>query len=308
MRAIQQEERVRLARIDCLRIAATLEVLSFHCLRNSADHGGTSVLMILAVMLAAETRPGREWKEVLVKRAQRLLLPFLVWSGFYALVRIFRAFFSARPLKELFDPWMLLAGTEVHLWFLPPCFLFTGIVGVLATKNRFQLRCLAHCVAWAVVAAIMILLCSWMIQFFPEESFMPFFGWVKVLPSVFVGLSLATLPKESTKRTAGLTLLLLLVLVASLSAWVSGLRLLTAPQSLGVVACTLTWAMKEGAVEFLTRLGILTYGVYLMHFFPYFVFNKLLHVQRGFLLLVLVAISSFLLAEVLRRTPVRRFI
>ena len=82
MRAIQQEERVRLARIDCLRIAATLEVLSFHCLRNSADHGGTSVLMILAVMLAAETRPGREWKEVLVKRAQRLLLEF------YAILRL----------------------------------------------------------------------------------------------------------------------------------------------------------------------------------------------------------------------------
>jgi len=98
---------------------------------------------------------------------------------------------------------MLLAGTEVDLWFLPPCFLFTGIVGVLATTNRFQLRCLAHCVAWAVVAATIILLCSWMIQFFPEESFMPFFGWVKVLPSVFVGLSLATLPKESTKRLLG---------------------------------------------------------------------------------------------------------
>jgi peptidoglycan/LPS O-acetylase OafA/YrhL len=304
---IQQDAKVRLAGIECLRVAAMLQILCFHALRHPLDLGGSAVLMTLAVALAADTHPGLSWKVVLEKRVQRLFLPFIFWSGFYAVVRIVRAFLSGKPLAEFFDPWMLIAGTEDHLWFLPACFVFTGIVGALAANGQL-LHGLKSCTAWAVSAGVAVWFCDWAIQFIPRDDVMPLFGWVKVLPSVLVALSLAALPKIPRDRFLGLTLLVTLVLLASVSTWLWGLGLLASPQGMGVFACALAWAVKGRAAALLTRLGVLTYGVYLIHFFVLVVLNKLLHVRRGFVLLLLVTISSFLLAEVLRHTPVRRFV
>ena len=303
----RQDAKVRLAGIECLRVAATLQVLCFHALRHPLDLGGSAVLMTLAVALAADTHPGLSWKAVLEKRVQRLLLPFIFWSGFYAVVRIVRAFLSGKPLAELFDPWMLIAGTEDHLWFLPACFVFTGIVGALSANGQLP-HGLKGCSAWAVSAGVAVWFCDWAIQFIPRDGFMPLFGWVKVLPAVFVALSLAALPKIPRDRFLGLALLASLVLLASVSTWLWGLGLLASPQGVGVFACALAWAVKGRAPALLTRLGVLTYGVYLIQFFVLAVLNKLLHVRRGFILLLLATISSFLLAEVLRHTPVRRFI
>lgn len=304
---IQQKAKVRLVGIEFLRVAAALQVLCFHALRHPFDLGGSAVLMTLAVTLAADTQPGLSWKAVLEKRAQRLFLPFIFWSGFYAVVRIFRALLSGKPLAELFDPWMLIAGTEDHLWFLPACFVFTGIVGALAANGQLP-HGLKSCSAWAVSAGVAIWFCDWAIQFIPRDGFMPLFGWVKVFPSVLVALSLAALPKIPRDRFLGLTLLATLVLLASASTWLWGLGLLASPQGIGVFACALAWTAKWRAAALLTRLGVLTYGVYLIHFFILIVLNKLLHVTRGFVLLLLVTTGSFLLAEVLRHTPMRRFV
>src|SRR6266850_4582901 len=74
---IQQEAKVRLAGIECLRVAAMLQVLCFHALRHPLDLGGSAVLMTLTVALAADTHPGMSWKAFLEKRVQRLFLPFI---------------------------------------------------------------------------------------------------------------------------------------------------------------------------------------------------------------------------------------
>lgn len=141
--------------IDCLRLIAGLSMVALHATADPQglpwpDHppearaaplylravlytARTELFLIIALfllLLAGERRP-RSYRATVAEQARRLLLPFLVWTGFYALYGLIKAQafgYLGPALAELANPvawlrYLLLGGVKYHMHFLPTLFV-----------------------------------------------------------------------------------------------------------------------------------------------------------------------------------------
>ncbi|MEM6854589.1 MAG: acyltransferase family protein, partial [Planctomycetota bacterium] len=128
--------------LDGLRIVAMMDIVSIHVTGHYLLWGmGLPVFIIVAVALGLRKPELPEWsglRGAARKRAVRVLMPWVVWTVFFALNRMFWAGVdSEKTIAGLFYPWMLLGGTSMHLWFLP--FIFVAelaVLGLLAPLRR----------------------------------------------------------------------------------------------------------------------------------------------------------------------------
>jgi len=134
----------RLRALDAARVLATFGIVWTHVSEGQAlgdawaslGRFGTSFYVIVAAIFVVQSA-GRETPRSFIKeaaqRSKRLLLPFLVWSLIYS------GFYASRGLGEgygwvaISKWWGPLAGTAVHLWFLPFIFLW-GLLGSLLAR------------------------------------------------------------------------------------------------------------------------------------------------------------------------------
>ncbi|MBB6431566.1 acyltransferase [Algisphaera agarilytica] len=128
--------------LDALRIVAMMDIVSIHVTKHYLLWGmGLPVFIIVAVALGVRKPelPGwGELPEAARKRAARVLWPWVVWTVFFGLNRVFWAGLDPeKSVEGLFYPWMILGGTSMHLWFLP--FIFVAelaVLGLLAPLRR----------------------------------------------------------------------------------------------------------------------------------------------------------------------------
>lgn len=144
----------RLIWLDCLRLMAGLSMVGLHCTADPsglpwADYSESErigPLLIRAILYTARTelfflisifllllsldRRPRSYLETLAEQAQRLLIPFLFWTFFYAGFGLLKAsqfgYFDA-ALAQLSSPlaWLgffLLGDVKYHMHFLPTLF------------------------------------------------------------------------------------------------------------------------------------------------------------------------------------------
>lgn len=87
-------------------------------------------------------------------RLLRFVLPWLVWVALYRLLDVVRAR-DVTLLWTVTDPWWLLIGPAVHLWFLPFVVIFSPLVVValaLVTSARRVWLAAAACLPLALGA------------------------------------------------------------------------------------------------------------------------------------------------------------
>ena len=124
----------RILAIDAGRLVATFGIVWVHVSEaqglsaRAAALGrfGTSFYISAAVFMSALPffkAPTRPPSDVIRARARRLLVPFLLWSGIYALFYLGTMLPQGYPLAKVVSLWGPLAGTAPHLWFLPFAFL-----------------------------------------------------------------------------------------------------------------------------------------------------------------------------------------
>lgn len=135
--------------VDYCRFIAALGIVWFH-----TDAPGERLAYIavpfFVLLLSLPSRAS------LADRARRLLVPFVVWSGIYAALRMSSALHSGEDLFGWWQPSMVLTGTSIHLWFLPFAFLVAVVAPVLRkTKAVLVLPVLA---AGALAAGALALL------------------------------------------------------------------------------------------------------------------------------------------------------
>lgn len=123
--------------VDYCRLIAAFGIVWFHT-------GAPGYLLAYAglpfflVLLALPSRMS------MAERARRLLLPLLIWSAVYGLFRVWNAAEQGQALFGWWKPWMFLAGTSIHLWFLPFAFLVALVAPALrASKVTLLLPVLA---------------------------------------------------------------------------------------------------------------------------------------------------------------------
>ena len=91
-------------------------------------HLALALFAILTAYLAVKSAERAGGSYAYLPRAKRLILPWVVWSLFYWVVE---AVVTDGPdkFRPLVDPWSLLYGGYIHLWFLP----FIGLAMVLVS-------------------------------------------------------------------------------------------------------------------------------------------------------------------------------
>jgi len=157
--------------LDCLRLCAGLSMLGLHCtadptgqpwvdyppaervapllLRAVLYSARTELFLIISVfllMLALDRRP-RSYRTVIAQQADRLLLPFLFWTLFYAAYNCIKAAeFGYLPqyLSQLSDPtswlrFLVLGQVKYHMHFLPTLFALILMFPLFKAAQRYPL-------------------------------------------------------------------------------------------------------------------------------------------------------------------------
>lgn len=147
--------RNRLAGLDAARVLATFAIVWTHVAEGQGQtHAwtalgrfGTSFYIIVAalfVVRGSEQHFPRSFTEEVKTRARRLLRPFFVWSLIYGIYYSVREIPRGTSVEDLTRWWGPVAGTAVHLWFLPFIF-FWGLLAAYLTPvlRRIPLRTFA---------------------------------------------------------------------------------------------------------------------------------------------------------------------
>lgn len=241
--------------IDLARFLAAFGVVIAHHRLSPADLVGNTSLGLFLILTAylsgasAERHGGRyPWD----RRARRILIPWLVWCVLY---RIEEFVITDGPGKYavLSDPWSLLVGPLIHLWFLPFIMLAMALVQPVTRLVRDErglvLGLLALLLLWPPL--------SWVVEFVPAP--MPLPQWGFALPFYVYGLLLAP-----AHRMGRVSWLIGTVAVISVVNW--------ALTGMGWAFCGLLAALLFEMFwrlplrhPLLPALGRVAFGIYLMH-------------------------------------------
>ena len=285
------------AGIEWLRFAACFGIVAFHQDGPSQQvgHAGLPAFAMLTTALSARAARNRAWATFRTERLRRLLLPWLYWSAFYAVVQCVLATLEQRPLWARFEPEMLVVGTYPHLWFLP----FAAVAALFAGRCAAQLRA-GH---WLVLGAAAIPFAGWLLTLA-----LPFAvrNWVFVLPAALLGIALAATP-PGTGASNGAFRVALAGAAGSAAAWLVGRDGLSIEYTIATPAVALAWALPLRAGRTTTRLGGATLGIYVLHPFVAML-AALLAIEAGvpftpLSLLLAVFAGSLLITLALRASP-----
>ncbi|MGB0768015.1 MAG: acyltransferase family protein [Phycisphaeraceae bacterium] len=131
--------------LDVLRALAIGDIVGIHVAGFHPMLGmGLPVFLLCTFALGAKRTPPHPWKQNAIRRASRLLIPWLVWSAFYGVVNTVRAARSGNErFGDLTNPELawLWTGTEVLLWYLPFAFLAEVLINtILQGTDRWHNR------------------------------------------------------------------------------------------------------------------------------------------------------------------------
>lgn len=250
--------KARLEVLEGLRFVAALGIVWFHLHAPGSDiaSGALALFLVLTAYFAALSLAKVGPRDFWMSRIMRVLLPWLVWCGFYLVVNAVRLR-GVEPALRLENPWAVFIGPSIHLWFLPWVLISALPIMLLAPR----LRTVRALVAAAVVAVPVCVAMLWVAE---GTTMPPFEQWtVATTPTVY-GLLAAVALRLGRP----------LVAPAFLAATVAGCLAVGATEALeplviGVVAFEFgrraTWRVPG-----LRALGRLSFGIYLIH--PFFIY------------------------------------
>lgn len=302
----------RIANIDRLRVLAAIGIVWFHIegipYRNIAYAGLPVFLLIFCSLLTSQGHTGTT-TDFLARRWHRLLKPWLFWSAVYGLCRLAKglATTDVGTLWEMVSVETLLAGTSIHLWYLPYAFLCSGIIYGL---NRWTSR-INHTVAFLAAAAVgMVLLAvhatgiwSHMVSPLPQWEF----GLAAVPLGIAVGRCLMIAHREH--RRLVLLTIALMVAIECLILQHFGFGVAALPYGIGLALVCLAYCWETRGDGLVASLTPLTFGIYLIHPLVIHVLRRVPAMNDHYVAFVLLTVCiSTLMTLVLVRTPLRRFV
>ena len=262
--------------IDLARGLGALGIAWFHAKLPLADIALAALPMftVLTIYFGA----GRP----LGPRARRLLLPWLAWSLVYGALKIANGLWSGQGLGREFEPWMLLTGPALHLWFLP--YVFVALVILALARGPLGIVCLVG----SAVAA------SWLCNTAPLEQ--PLAQWASVWPAAVLG-GLMARSRAPGELAAAAAVFYAILLVCEVDRHALIL-------SLGAAAAAIALSVRLPATAVTDWIGHRALGLYLAH--PLFIaIVTRLTGPPDLLGFAAVVANSVLLAELIDRASVR---
>lgn len=293
--------------VDLARFVAAFGIVWDHARAPYADIGYTALalFLVLTSYLAVGSFERSDGRGFWLSRAQRIALPWLFWCAFYWAV--FNVV-SDEPFHLLTDPWTLLIGPSIHLWFLPFVMIFLVTIPWVSRFIDRPARMYAAAALLVIVSVPLGLLhaqlapAAWFINpgVFPQ----PLPQWFFSLPLFWFGAILA----------AGKRMGLVWPVVAA-AALVSAVLYSRSPEFASVqmilvaVIFEIVWRINiKGSWP--TWLAGFAFGIYLLHPATMLVAFKLFSdtVDRSFAALFAFALAWALTAALQRVPGINRFL
>ena len=258
--------------IDVLRLIAASGIVWFHvgAPGQTVSYSALSLFIILMIVLPLQNPWSGSLRSYVAQRADRLIRPWIIWSGIFACFKIAQANTQNRSIQTEFDWSMLLVGTQTHLWFLPFGFV-CSIAAFVATREIDQTSKFVF--PFSLLVAIGSLpISAWALS---NELPTPLAEWCYGLPAVFFGIAIyfANLSQRKLLFVSGG------LLAGCLAAYlVSGGSWGLASFLIGVHASILALRLKVLSRPWMQLAAALSMPVYLCH--PLFI--SLLQAIPGF--------------------------
>ncbi len=243
--------------IDLARIVAAFFIVWDHAHAPGWKIGylALALFLILTSYLALQSYERSDGKGFWQKRAVRLIQPWLFWC------LVFRAIYQlvsdeARPFAVLSEPFSLLIGPSIHLWFLPFVAIFLSAVPLMsrAIQNVPSL----------VIASAALFVLSLALHFVHANDIgpQPFLQWAFSLPLFLFGI----LHAIAHRLDAGWISIATAAAISALS-WAIWPDFWSAQMILAALVFEAAW-LAPIQKAWPTTLAGYAFGVYLMH--PFF--------------------------------------
>lgn len=238
--------------IDALRIVAAFFIVWDHSFAPGWQYcdPALSVFLILTAYLSQQAYHRDQSGQFWTKRLTRLMLPWVFWCAVYWALNLI---VSDRPTAWLSDPYSLLVGPKIHLWFLPFCAIFLLLVPLAARFVQSRSALIAACILLAAATLPLQYLHS--LSHLPE----PFAQWSLALPLYAFGLLHTAATRMDARR-----------IILTAAAVISALSFALYPQFwalqmlLGAALFELAWHTRINS-PLPARLARYAFGIYLMH-------------------------------------------
>ena len=245
--------------IDLARFIAAFGVVVAHANASPRDwvgHASLSLFLILTAFLAVQSAQRAGGSYAFLPRLSRLILPWLAWSAFF---RLLDEVLADQPFATglLSDPWSLLYGGSIHLWFLPFVGLAMVLVGPLVRLVTSPQRLMLASGLLVVVSAPL---------FWAHEAMglpIPLPQWAFALPCYVLGLLLGVahpMGRAWVPLMAG-------VAMTGVAVWLGQAAPWTFTIAASLAAFELFWRLPIRG-PWLPPLGKVAFGIYLAH--PFF--------------------------------------
>jgi len=244
--------------IDLARFIAALGVVAAHVFAAEngwIGHLAVAAFLILTASLAVLSMQRAQGVYDWGKRAPRILVPWLFWCAVYKVVLV-QVTDGPEKFVLLTDPYSLLVGPFVHLWFLPFLLLASLLVMPAGKLVRTERGVQVASVGLAVLGAAAFWISS------RAGLPVPFAQWISGVPSFAFGLLVGL------AMTFGGAIWPMLAMAAMCGA---GFALLGEVWTLQpLIAAVLLWGMWQLPLQgrILPHLGQVAFGIYLVH--PFF--------------------------------------
>ncbi|MDO9526789.1 MAG: acyltransferase [Gemmobacter sp.] len=243
--------------LDLIRILAAFGIVWAHMGAPWPQEGYTaiSVFLIMTAHLSVESLQRSRGRFSWLGRASRIIIPWVLWSLFFKALIVLTAD-DKRAALGVTDPWSLLVGPSIHLWFLP--FLMLGALLVVLANRTIHTR--REVIALSVLAIPLSVEVLMLHRYgnLPE----PIMQWAFALPPFLYGM-LAAYARGHGVMWAPLGFI---TIVAMISYAITGES--WGPQFI-VGALIFEWARQSDLRNpALPVLGKLAFGIYLIH--PFF--------------------------------------
>jgi surface polysaccharide O-acyltransferase-like enzyme len=303
------QKAARLANVERLRVLAMLEIVRYH------DHGdrlalvgglGLPTFLLLTNLfnctLTKKRGPGRFMQD----KRERLVVPWMFWSVFYAAWLLQGAFRKGEPLGGVLSWDMILAGTSAHLWFVPFAFASAALVAGAQWLTRDLPDRITANVALVLGAAVLI-----GIGLMPEHDYpAPIPQWLLSTPSAFLGFAMGRLVIAEGDKFTWRAALPVAIGAAALALYCAlghpNFLMQRYSTSILLVVATLLWPGKADATS--KFISPLLFGIYLAH---HFIADRVLshtpiHGTPWLFLVDFVLTIGFV--RFLKQTPLKRFV
>jgi peptidoglycan/LPS O-acetylase OafA/YrhL len=303
----------RLASIDLLRVLAAVGIIWFHtdgAPGQQIGYAGLPIFLLIYFSLITKQSGARTIAQFLQRRWDRLLKPWLFWCGVYGACRLVKAAYVLdwSSLTRMFSAETLLAGTCIHLWYLPYAFA-SGLLVYLFNKRIQRLNDTLVALAATIAGVLLLPVCTLSLQ--AHDLPRPLPQWEFALATIPLGLALGRALSTPSRRMQGLLLSMISGTTLAACVILIALRLnaLAIPYGLAVALVCFAYSWPVNGNGFVTTVAPLTLGIYLLHPLVTLGVTHFFPAQGHYPAFIIVtACVSGAVTWGLMRTPLRRFV